>query len=77
MAKAVQREAAGRARPDTVEIDEPESIVSLVGQYLPLDETKLLNVIRILDEAVLSQQLDPAVYQSVVDAFREQLDDEI
>ena len=77
LAKAVQREAAGRARSGTAKTEEPDSIVSLVGQYLPLDETKLLNVIRILDEAVLSQQLDPAVYQSIVDAFREQLDDEI
>ena len=75
--KAVQREASGRARSETAKIEEPDSIVSLVGQYLPLDETRLLNVIRILDEAILSQQLDPAVYQSIVDAFREQLDDEI
>ena len=77
VAKAVQREAAGRAKLDTANPEESDSILSLVGQYLPLNETKLLTVIRILDEAILSQQLDPTVYQSIVDAFREQLDDEI
>lgn len=77
VSKAAQREAAARATVGPTEPPEPASIFSLVEQYLPLDENKWVTTIKVLDEAILSQQLDPEVYQEIVEAVREQLDMQI
>ena len=77
VAKAIQREAAGRDVIKSSESAEPVNIASLIEQYLPLDEGKWLTAIRILDEAIQNQNLDPNVYQAIVEAFQDQLDAQI
>ena len=77
VAKAIQREAAGRDVKETPEPAESATIASLIEQYLPLDERKWMTVIKILDDAIQNQDLDPNVYQAIVEAFREQLDAQI
>ena len=77
VAKAVQREAVSRAALESVEPAETVSIFSLVEQYLPLDGTKWLTTLRVLDEVIQGQQLDPEVYQAIVDNLREQLDTQL
>jgi hypothetical protein len=46
----------------------------LVEQYLPLDQTKWLTTLKVVDEVIQGQQLNPEVYQAIVDTLREQLD---
>ena len=74
VSKAVQREAVSRAALESTEPAEPVGIFSLVEQYLPLDETKWLTTLKVLDEVIQGQQLEPEVYQAIVDTLREQLD---
>ncbi|MCY4623950.1 MAG: ATP-binding protein [Chloroflexi bacterium] len=77
VSKAVQREASLRPKSNSSESAEPLGIFSLVEQYLPLDETKWLEAIRVLDEVIQGQQLAPEVYQAIVDDLREQLDTQL
>ena len=77
VSKAVQREAATRAALESIEPTEPVGIFSLVEQYFPLDETKWLIMLKILDEVIQGQQLEPEVFQAIVDTIREQLDDRL
>ena len=74
VSKAVQREAVARVALESTEPAEPVGIFSLVEQYLPLDETKWLTTLKVLDEVIQGQQLDLEVYQAIVDTLREQLD---
>lgn len=74
VSKAVQMEAATSATLGSVEPVEPVGIFSLVEQYLPLDERKLLTTLKVLDEVIQGQQLDPEVYQAIVESLKEQLD---
>ena len=74
VSKAVQREAASRAVLESLEPAEPLDIFSLVEQYLPLDNAKWLTTLKALDEVIQGQQLDPEVYQAIVDSLKEQLD---
>ena len=77
VSKAVQREAVSRAALESVERAEPVGIFSLVEQYLPLDDAKWLTTIKVLDEVIQGQQLDPEVYQAIVDNVKEQLDTQL
>ena len=77
VSKAVQREASTRDTITSTASDEPETIFSLIEQYLPLDERKWMTTIRILDEAILEQILDIDVYQGIIDILREQFDVQI
>ena len=63
-----------RVALESTEPAESAGIFSLVEQYLPLDETKWLTTLKVLDEIIQGQQLDPEVYQAIVDTLREQLD---
>ena len=74
VSKAVQREAAARTSRESVRPTEAIGIFSLVERYLPLDETKWLAMLKILDEVIQGQQLEPDVYQAIVDTLREELD---
>ena len=77
VSKAVQREAASRGTLEAEQPVEPVSIFSLIEQYLPLDDRKWLIALKILDDAIQSQQVDPEVYEAIVDMVREQLDVQI
>ena len=78
VSRAVQREAEARASLEPPEPSEAVNIFSLVEQYLPFNnETKWLTTLQILDEVIQGQQLDPEVYQSIIDTLREKLDDQI
>ena len=74
VSRAVQREAASRATLESTEPTELLTIFSLVEQYLPLDQTKWLTTLKVVDEVIQGQQLNPEVYQAIVDTLREQLD---
>ncbi len=77
VSKAVQREAATRATSESAQPVEPVGIFSLVEQYLPLNEEKLLTTLRILDDVIQTQQLEPDVYQAIVETLKERLDDQL
>ena len=74
VSKAVQREALIRTTLESAEPEAPVGIFSLVEQYLPLDDTKWLITLKVLDEVIQGQQLDAEVYQAIVDNLKEQLD---
>ena len=77
VSRAVQREAASRVALETAEPSDPVSIFSLVEQYLPLNQAKLLAALKIIDEVIQGQQLEDEVYQAIIDTLREQLDDQL
>ena len=77
VSKAVQREAATRVTSEPAQPAEPVGIFSLVEQYLPLNEEQLLTTLRILDEVIQGQQLEPEVYLAIVETLKEQLEDQL